>query len=119
MRIRHAALLVVGIGRPTDYTARMRVVEHLALPVERYTTIVHPSAALDESTVVGPGTVALADVVATTSVRIGAHVALMPGIVLTHDDDIGDYATLASGVRLGRRGACRHRCVHRGQCHHS
>ena len=45
--------------------------------------------------------VVLAGTVATTSVRIGNHVAIMPGVVLTHDDLIEDYATLTSGVRLG------------------
>ena len=64
----------------------------------RYATIVHPSGSFGETTVVGPGTVVLANVVATThGSRSARHVALMPGIVLTHDDVIGDYATLAAG----------------------
>ena len=32
---------------------------------------------------------------------MGAHVVAMPQVVLTHDDVIEDYVTLASGVRLG------------------
>jgi acetyltransferase-like isoleucine patch superfamily enzyme len=39
--------------------------------------------------------------VLTADVTVGSHVAVMPQAVLTHDDVVGDYATIASGVRLG------------------
>jgi acetyltransferase-like isoleucine patch superfamily enzyme len=61
---------------------------------------VHPAASLAASTVVGAGSVVLAGVVATAAVRIGAHVAVMPGCVFTHDDVVEDYATFGAGVRL-------------------
>jgi sugar O-acyltransferase (sialic acid O-acetyltransferase NeuD family) len=98
---RPGALLVIGVGRPDNYTARLRIVEQLGLPASRYTTVIHPAASFGDSTSVGPGTIALAGVVATAAVRIGAHVALMPTVVLTHDNVIGDYATLASGAKIG------------------
>ena len=62
--------------------------------------MVHPSASIPPSACVGPGTVVLAGVVATTGVQIGAHVAVMPSVVLTHDDVVCDFATLGSGARL-------------------
>jgi acetyltransferase-like isoleucine patch superfamily enzyme len=37
----------------------------------------------------------------TAAVTVGAHVAVMPHAVLTHDVTIDDFATIASGVRLG------------------
>ena len=43
----------------------------------------------------------LAQAVLTAAVRVGAHVAVMPQTVLTHDDVVQDFATVASGVRLG------------------
>ncbi|WP_436531163.1 acetyltransferase [Actinoplanes sp. HUAS TT8] len=93
--------VVVCVGNPRNYTARRKIVERLGLPVERYATIVHPSASIGAGSTVGPGTVLLAGTVLTADVTVGAHVAVMPHVVLTHDDVIGDYATLASGVRLG------------------
>jgi sugar O-acyltransferase (sialic acid O-acetyltransferase NeuD family) len=94
------AMVVVCTGSPANYTSRKRIVERLGLPPARYARIVHPAASLAGSTMLGEGSVVLAGVVATAAVRIGAHVAVMPGCVFTHDDVVGAYATLGAGVRL-------------------
>jgi sugar O-acyltransferase (sialic acid O-acetyltransferase NeuD family) len=95
------ARIVVCTGRPDNYVSRPRIVNALALPPERYATIVHPTAAVSPSSSIGPGTVVLANTVLTASVRVGAHVAVMPHVTLTHDDVIEDFATLASRSALG------------------
>ncbi|MDM4718591.1 acetyltransferase [Micromonospora sp. WMMA1363] len=102
--------VVVCVGNPRNYVARQRIVERLGLPVERYATIVHPTADVGAGSVLGPGSVLLAGVVLTADVTVGEHVAVMPHVVLTHDDQVSDHVTIASGVRLGggatlRRGA--------------
>jgi sugar O-acyltransferase (sialic acid O-acetyltransferase NeuD family) len=94
------ARVVVCVGSPRNRGARARVVERLALPPQRYATVIHPSADVSASSVVGAGSVLLAQTVLTASVRVGAHVAVMPQVVLTHDVAIADYVTIASGVRL-------------------
>ncbi|MFE0602917.1 NeuD/PglB/VioB family sugar acetyltransferase [Streptomyces sp. NPDC058892] len=96
-----AARVVVCVGSPRDYAVRARLVRRLGLPGERYATVVHPTAAVSGSSSVGPGSVLLAHSVLTAGVRVGSHVAVMPQVVLTHEDEVGDFATLASGVRLG------------------
>jgi sugar O-acyltransferase (sialic acid O-acetyltransferase NeuD family) len=95
------AQVVVCVGNPRDYQARERIVSRLGLPDERYATIVHPTATVESGCHIGPGTVLLAQVATTVDVRVGRHVAVMPQVVLTHDDVIDDFATIASGVRLG------------------
>ena len=95
------AAVVVCVGNPRDYTARQRIVERLGLPEDRWATVVHPSASVGAGSVVGPGSVLLAGTVLTADVTVGAHVAVMPQVVLTHDDRVGDHVTIASGVRLG------------------
>jgi sugar O-acyltransferase (sialic acid O-acetyltransferase NeuD family) len=95
------ALFVVCTGRPGNYVSRLKIVDDLGLPPERYATIVHPSAAVSRSSSVGPGTVLLAHVTLTAAVTVGAHVAIMPNVTLTHDDVIDDFTTIASGVCLG------------------
>lgn len=94
------AQFVVCTGSPADYTSRRRLVERLALPADRFATVVHPAATVPRSAVLGPGTVLLAQAVLTSAVVVGAHVAIMPSVVLTHDDVVGDFATLASGATL-------------------
>jgi sugar O-acyltransferase (sialic acid O-acetyltransferase NeuD family) len=95
------ARVVICVGNPRGYRARARLVERLALPESRYATVIHPSAQIAESCVIGPGSVILALATLTASVEVGAHVAVMPQVVLTHDVVVADYATLASGVVLG------------------
>lgn len=95
------AAVVVCVGNPRAYTARRRIVERLGLPVERYATVVHPSVSIGAGSSVGEGSVLLAGTVLTADVTVGAHVAVMPQAVLTHDDLVAPYATIASGVRLG------------------
>jgi sugar O-acyltransferase (sialic acid O-acetyltransferase NeuD family) len=98
------ASFVVCTGRPDDYLSRRRIVRRLGLDEGRFATIIHPSAAVGPTSLVGPGSVLLAHVTLTTSVRVGRHVAVMPQVVLTHDTRVCDFSTLASGVRTG--GGC-------------
>ncbi|MFJ8738809.1 acetyltransferase [Embleya sp. NPDC127516] len=94
------ALVVVCVGSPTNWWSRSRVVARLGLPDSRWATLVHVSAVVPRTCEVGPGAVLMAQTVLTTSVRVGAHAHAMPQVVLTHDDDVREFATLASGVRL-------------------
>ena len=98
-----SAQLVVCTGHPGNYFSRRSIVERLGLPPGRYGTVVHPAASVSTTSKVGHGSVLLAHVVATASVRIGAHVAVMPGVVFTHDDRVDDYGTFGAGVRLAGR----------------
>jgi sugar O-acyltransferase (sialic acid O-acetyltransferase NeuD family) len=92
--------VVVCTGNPRDYTSKRAIVRRLGLDPARYARLVHPAAVIPDSCTVGEGSVVLAGVVATTEVTLGAHVGLMPQVVLTHDDVLGDFVTAGSGVRI-------------------
>jgi len=94
------ARVVVCTGSPTNWWSRAAIVARLGLPEHRWATLVHVTATVPDTCDVGPGAVLMAQTVLTTAVRVGAHVHAMPHVVLTHDDDIGDFATIAAGVRL-------------------
>ena len=94
------AAVVLCIANPRNPAVRGLVTARLALPAERYATVVHPSVSVGAGCVVGPGSVLLAQTVLTADVTVGAHVVVMPQVVLTHDDVVGDHASIASGVRV-------------------
>jgi sugar O-acyltransferase (sialic acid O-acetyltransferase NeuD family) len=93
--------LLVCTGSPSNYFSRKRIVERLRLPRARFATIVHPQASVAMAATIGEGTMLLATSVVTARASIGRHVAVMPGVTITHDDVIGDYATFGAGARLG------------------
>lgn len=91
--------------RPDNYLSRRFLADRLQLDDERYATIVHPSATVGSTCEIGLGSLLLAHVDLTADVVVGRHVVMMPQVVLSHDSRVDDWATLASGVRLG--GSCR------------
>jgi sugar O-acyltransferase (sialic acid O-acetyltransferase NeuD family) len=95
----HATALVCAcVASPGDPLRRLRLVERLGLPAERYATLIHPAAVVPDSATIGPGSVLHAGTVLTADVRVGAHVSCMPAVVLTHDDVIEDGVTFGAGV---------------------
>lgn len=93
--------VVVTVGNPRSYDAKRSIVGRLGLDPGRYVTLVHPTASIGSEVTLGEGTIILAGCVATQGVTIGRHVAMMPNVVLTHDDEIGDFAILGAGAKLG------------------
>jgi sugar O-acyltransferase (sialic acid O-acetyltransferase NeuD family) len=94
------ALVVACVASPDDPLRRLRLVERVALPLERYATLIHPRATIAETATIGPGSVVHANTVLTADIRLGAHVAVMPSVVLTHDDVVEDGVTFGAGVRV-------------------
>jgi sugar O-acyltransferase (sialic acid O-acetyltransferase NeuD family) len=91
--------VVLAVGSPRAPGGRATIEARLD-PTTTYATIVHPAASLAAGTVVGAGSILLAQVVSTTPMTIGRHVVAMPHVVFTHDDVIGDHTTFGAGVVL-------------------
>lgn len=93
------AVVCVGAGH-----GRARVVARLAalgFPNHRYAAVVDSSVRVPDSYDIGPGSIILGNATLTAGVTLGSHVVVMPGVTLTHDDVVEDFATLAAGVSLG------------------
>ncbi|MCU1499947.1 MAG: Acetyltransferase (isoleucine patch superfamily)-like protein [Acidimicrobiales bacterium] len=91
----HGAVFVVAIGDPA---VRRAVAERCEALAEPALALVHPGASLGSVVQVGPGTIISDRAVVTTNVRIGRHVQLNVGSVVSHDSVVEDYATLSPGV---------------------
>ncbi|MGH3794564.1 MAG: acetyltransferase, partial [Pseudonocardiaceae bacterium] len=88
------------VASPHRPLGRATLVRRLDLPAHRWATVVHPAASVAAGVVLGEGTVLLAGAVVTAPQLVGAHVVAMPQVLLTHDDAVGDFVTLAGRVAL-------------------
>ena len=99
---------VNGIGAPTNYSKKAAIIAKTGVALDRFATIVHPTASVSRTATLGRGTVVFQHVTITSNVRIGDHVVILPNSVVSHDDVVGDYSCIAGGVcisggvRIGR-----------------
>jgi len=89
------ASFVVGVASYKDPSTRKKIVEKLRLPIERFATIVHPSASISAYASIGYGTVVLQGAVITSATIVGNHVLISQGAMLGHDVSVADYVTIA------------------------
>jgi sugar O-acyltransferase (sialic acid O-acetyltransferase NeuD family) len=94
------ALVTACVASPDDPPRRVQLVSRLDLPPERYAALVHPTAVVPESATVGAGSVLHAGTVLTADVELGPHAAVMPAVVLTHDDVVEEGVTIGAGARI-------------------
>ena len=92
------AYFVNGIGSPNNFWKKKEIIEKAAISLDRFETIIHPSAVVSKLAVIGNGTVIFQNVVITSNVKVGSHVIILPNSVISHDDVIGDYTCIAGGV---------------------
>lgn len=93
--------LVVCTGSGAVRRRIVRKLVEMGLPDDRYATVVHPSVTVPRTCTIGVGSIVLAGAVLTAGIDVGQHVVVMPNVVLTHDDQVADFATLCAGVCLG------------------
>jgi sugar O-acyltransferase (sialic acid O-acetyltransferase NeuD family) len=96
----HAARCIIGVATVGDSSRRRGIVERLALPRERFATIIHPSATISRSATIGVGVAILHNTVVTTDVVIGDHVLIHYNATISHDAMIEDFVTMAPGALI-------------------
>ncbi len=99
-----ADALVLAIGIPD---ARRRVAESLAAKGCRFLTLIHPTAIVTATAVIGVGSILCPYAVASDAARLGRFTLLNYHASIAHDASTGDfavlspYATLAGGAGIG------------------
>ena len=93
---------IISIG---SCEIREKVVE--SLKVNKYLTIVHPSAVVSPRATIAEGTVVMQGAIVQSCAKIGKHCIVNTGASVDHDCEIGDYvhvaphATILGGVKVG------------------
>ena len=115
----HAATLPI-LGSPADFELRLgdglvlaigirgvrrEVAERLAARGARFLTMIHPTAIVADTAVIGAGTVICPYAVVSDAVRLGRFVLVNYHASLGHDASAGDFAVLSPYATLGG-GAC-------------
>lgn len=98
---------IIAIGKNED---RKKVAEILEGKIHK--AIIHSSAVLDDSVVVGKGTVVMANASVNADTRIGENCIINTGATVEHDCRLDNFvhispnATLAGGVQVGEGTHC-------------
>jgi sugar O-acyltransferase (sialic acid O-acetyltransferase NeuD family) len=93
----NACFFVSGIGSPFNFWGKKEILGKAKMPLERFETIVHPSASVSKMAKLGKGTVVLQNVTIASNVTVGNHVMILPNTLISHDASIGDYSCIAGG----------------------
>jgi sugar O-acyltransferase (sialic acid O-acetyltransferase NeuD family) len=90
----------VAVG---DNALRGRIVENLRarFPHLSFATLVHPTAVLGQGVVLGEGSLVLAQAVLQADAQVGCFALCQVNSSLDHEGILGDFASLAPGVRTG------------------
>jgi sugar O-acyltransferase (sialic acid O-acetyltransferase NeuD family) len=88
-------VFVNSIGSEKSYRRRPEIVASTAVPLERYATLVHPSAAVSRRARLGRGTYVTACASVGGGVSIGDHVHVGAGCIIGHDVRVDDHSVLA------------------------
>jgi acetyltransferase EpsM len=88
---------IIAIG---DNKIRKGIAEKLNLKVDKFATLIHPSAIISPSAHIGFGTVIMPLVVVNAYSFIGNHVILNTSSVIEHDNQISNYVHISPNSTL-------------------
>jgi UDP-perosamine 4-acetyltransferase len=97
LRAEGISLAVVALG---GNALRQRVGERLLALGFGLPAILHPTAFVSPSALLGPGVMVMARAVVGTETRVGMLAIVNTGAVIDHDNHIGDAAHIAPGCAL-------------------
>lgn len=95
------AAAILAFGALAGWRAREQAVSRLSTHVLRWGTVIHATAWVSPSAIVGDGTVVMAGAVVQTGARIGPHCVVNSGAVVEHDVVLGINVHVAPGAVIG------------------
>ncbi|MBL7927135.1 MAG: acetyltransferase [Bacteroidia bacterium] len=92
------AFFVNGIGSSNNFKKKESIIKKTGLALQRFETIIHPTASVSKFSKLGFGCVILQQVTIASNVTLGNHVIILPNSIISHDGVIGDYTCITGGV---------------------
>jgi len=90
--------VINGVGSTRSFVHKEEIASRTGCPPERFLTVIHPTASVSPTAVLGVGTVVMQNAVICSNARVGSHIVVLPCAVISHDDVVGDYTCIATGV---------------------
>lgn len=95
--LREDTRVVVAIG---ENKIRKKIADQVNLLPEQFLSVIHPTAVVSKSAVIGYGTVIMPNAVINANAEIGMHCIINTGAVIEHDNNIGDYTHISPNATL-------------------
>jgi len=92
-----------GIGNANNYWKKETIIDKTKIPVDKFLTIIHPTASVSKMAKLGNGVVILQQVTIAANAKVGNHVVILPNSIISHDVVIEDYSCIAGGVSISGR----------------
>jgi len=86
------------------------------VPLDKWISLIDPSAFVSKSAVIGKGCVIFPNCYIGLSARLGDFIFCLSGVIINHDDVIGNNATFASGAAVAGVVNIGERCYIGQQC---
>lgn len=90
-------LYVCAVG---NITLRKKIFDKIKVAGGKFYTLVHSSAKVADSCIIGEGTVLCPGVILTENVKIGNNVLLNLNVLCGHDTYIGNHSIICPGVNI-------------------
>jgi sugar O-acyltransferase (sialic acid O-acetyltransferase NeuD family) len=89
-----------GVASTTSYMKKPELIARSGIPLDRFETVIHPTATVSPNCRVGIGTTIMANSVICAAATIGNHVIILQNTVVNHHSTVADYVTLSSGITI-------------------
>ena len=97
------AYFINGIGNADNFWKKEGIIAKTKISTDRFLTIIHPTASVSTTAILGKGTVVFQQATIAVNASIGNHVVILPGSIVSHDVSIGDYSCITGGVSISGR----------------
>lgn len=94
-------LIAMGIGGYKDNNLREQIYNYVKDIGLTFLNVIHPSAIISKSVILGESVVIFSGVIINTDVKIGNNTIIATGSTIDHETIIGNHVLISAGVTIG------------------